>query len=251
VLVDGESIGDVDSYTFHNVTSDHTIEAVFAAQTHTITARAWFGDLQIDGFVICSGGFTQDDPASAKFFVAHGETVTFETKEAHPEFLVQRVQIDGVAQPKVEKSYTFKNVTEDHTVDLVLNDVVQTSDGGSGGGGSGFGCFISALGATGERTVTREPTRWDPSWMPRMTGEVILCLLCALGIFAVGSHTWWHEWRRGIARGVSSRGQTGDMGATGTGERRCGDAARAGLSSRPQGLLAQTGLFNNPRRIGK
>src|SRR5205814_1561658 len=40
VLVDGVSVGAVTSYTFSNVTADHTIAATFAITTHTITASA-------------------------------------------------------------------------------------------------------------------------------------------------------------------------------------------------------------------
>ena len=38
VLVDGTSVGAVSSYTFTNVTQNHTIQASFAINTHTITA---------------------------------------------------------------------------------------------------------------------------------------------------------------------------------------------------------------------
>ena len=38
VLVDGVSVGAVTSYTFTNVTANHTIAASFAINTYTITA---------------------------------------------------------------------------------------------------------------------------------------------------------------------------------------------------------------------
>src|SRR4030095_7573654 len=40
VLVDGSSVGAVSSYTFTNVTANHTIAASFAIDTYTITASA-------------------------------------------------------------------------------------------------------------------------------------------------------------------------------------------------------------------
>ena len=40
VLVNGVSVGAVTSYTFTNVTQNHTIQASFAINTHTITATA-------------------------------------------------------------------------------------------------------------------------------------------------------------------------------------------------------------------
>ncbi len=36
VLVDGSSVGAVSSYTFNNVTSNHTISASFMIKTHTM-----------------------------------------------------------------------------------------------------------------------------------------------------------------------------------------------------------------------
>ena len=38
MLVDGSSVGAVTTYTFTNVTADHTIAASFAINTYTITA---------------------------------------------------------------------------------------------------------------------------------------------------------------------------------------------------------------------
>jgi len=40
VLVDGVSVGAVTSYTFSNVTANHTISATFAINTYTLTASA-------------------------------------------------------------------------------------------------------------------------------------------------------------------------------------------------------------------
>src|SRR5439155_21556898 len=40
VLVDGVSVGAVSSYTFNNVTANHTIAASFAVDVKTITASA-------------------------------------------------------------------------------------------------------------------------------------------------------------------------------------------------------------------
>ncbi len=43
VLVDGASVGAVSSYTFNNVTANHTISASFTANSYTITASAGTG----------------------------------------------------------------------------------------------------------------------------------------------------------------------------------------------------------------
>ena len=43
VTVDGTSVGAVSSYTFSNVTANHTISATFSVRTYTITASAGTG----------------------------------------------------------------------------------------------------------------------------------------------------------------------------------------------------------------
>ena len=57
VLVDGASVGAVSSYTFPNVTADHTIDASFELDTFTITASAGAGgSISPSGAVVVSYG---------------------------------------------------------------------------------------------------------------------------------------------------------------------------------------------------
>ena len=47
MLVDGASVGAVSSYTFISVTADHTIDASFAINTHTLTTSAVDGSITL------------------------------------------------------------------------------------------------------------------------------------------------------------------------------------------------------------
>src|SRR6185503_11201545 len=81
VVVDGSSVGAQTSFTFNNVTANHTISASFAINTFTITASAGSG-----GTISPSSGFH-----------------------------VANVLVDGASQGAVT-SFTFNNVTANHSI---------------------------------------------------------------------------------------------------------------------------------------
>src|SRR5439155_720096 len=64
VLVDGSSVGAVTSYTFTNVTANHTIDATFALANHTITASAG-----ANGAISPSGAVSVTDGGSQSFTI--------------------------------------------------------------------------------------------------------------------------------------------------------------------------------------
>src|SRR5205814_3106797 len=99
VLVDGVSVGAVTSYTFSNVTADHTIAATFALTTHTVTASAG-----ANGSISPSGGVSVND-----------EIGTASRRAPAEHYHVADVLVDGVSVGAVT-SYTFSNVTADHTI---------------------------------------------------------------------------------------------------------------------------------------
>ena len=100
VLVDGASVGAVTSYTFSNVTANHTISATFAAATtYTITATAG-----ANGSISPSGAVSVNSGASQAF------TITPATG-----YQVSAVLVDGTSVGAVT-SYTFSNVTANHTI---------------------------------------------------------------------------------------------------------------------------------------
>jgi len=110
VLVDGTNnttAVSAGSYTFTNVTADHTISVSFKQQavpTYTITASAGTnGTISPTGAVSVSQG--HDQPF----------TIT-----PNPNYLIDEVLVDGVsnASAKASGSYTFTNVTADHTISV-------------------------------------------------------------------------------------------------------------------------------------
>jgi hypothetical protein len=103
VLVDGSSVGAVPSYTFTDVTADHTIAASFALKTYTITASAGSG-----------GTIT---PAGAVSVACAGSQVFAITATAG--YAVSDVLVDGVSVGAV-RSYTFANVTTNRTISVTF-----------------------------------------------------------------------------------------------------------------------------------
>ena len=99
VRVNGVSVGAVTSYTFTNVTRNHTIQASFAINTHTITATA---------------GANGSISPSGTVMVNHGSSRTF-TISAGTNYHVEDVRVNGVSVGAVT-SYTFTNVTRGHEI---------------------------------------------------------------------------------------------------------------------------------------
>ena len=110
IKVDGGSIGAVATYTFTNVTASHTIEASFAINQHTITATAGS-----NGTITPSGSVTVDDGGSWTF------TITPNTG-----YRISDVEVDGGVLG-VTRSYTFSNVTSDHTISATFKEIQVVS----------------------------------------------------------------------------------------------------------------------------
>ncbi|WP_273397590.1 S-layer homology domain-containing protein [Thermophilibacter mediterraneus] len=105
------ALSDNGTYTFTNVTAGHTISASFrstggtATTYHTITASAGEG-----GSISPSGRVTVANHGSRSFSIAADEGWT-----------VQNVIVDGVnVGPR--GSYTFSDVTEDHTISVTFTE---------------------------------------------------------------------------------------------------------------------------------
>src|SRR5207237_636820 len=100
VLVDGSSVGAVGTYTFSNVTANHTIAASFTVAVETITATAGTGgDISPSGAVSVNCGSNQ--------------TFTITPDGCHH---INDVLVDGVSVGAVA-SYTFNSVTANHTIE--------------------------------------------------------------------------------------------------------------------------------------
>ena len=122
VTVDGSSIGAVTTYTFTNVSDDHTIAATFI-QAHTITATA--GE---NGNISPAGDVTVNDGSDQTFTITPEE-----------DYGIVDVEVDGSSVGAVE-TYIFTNVIADHTIEARFTGVPITQ---GGGGGDGGGCFIA------------------------------------------------------------------------------------------------------------
>jgi hypothetical protein len=106
VNVDGSWIGPKTTYTFTNVTAPHTIDASFEINQHTITATAGSG-----GTITPSGPVKVDDGGSLTL------TIT-----ANTGYRISDVEVNGTMLG-VTKSYTFSNVTSDHTISATFKQM--------------------------------------------------------------------------------------------------------------------------------
>jgi len=127
VLVDGESQGPVDTYTFLTDTMSqgaHTIRAIFAdPDFHTITVTVGDG-----------GTLSPSGDESGKVKVSSGEDQTFEImpSECHQ---VKDIIVDDISVGNKISSYTFPNITADHTLKVSFEKIpyVIELDPGEGG----------------------------------------------------------------------------------------------------------------------
>jgi uncharacterized protein (TIGR02145 family)/uncharacterized repeat protein (TIGR02543 family) len=111
VTVDGASKGVMTSYTFSNVTANHTVSATFQIATvqRTITASAG-----ANGTISPSGSVTVNSGASQTFTISPNSG-----------YQVSAVTVDGASLGAIT-SYTFSNVTASHTITATF---VQQSAG--------------------------------------------------------------------------------------------------------------------------
>ncbi|MFN3554372.1 MAG: InlB B-repeat-containing protein [Bacteroidales bacterium] len=142
VMVDGEDVGAVASYTFENVASDHTLTATFEALVYTITASAGPG-----------GSISPDGDVQ----VAWGSDPTF-TITPDPGYAIATVMVDGEDVGAVA-SYTFENVASDHTLTATFEALVYTISASAGPGGvvSPDGQVEVAWGEEQTFTITPDP----------------------------------------------------------------------------------------------
>ncbi len=117
VVVDGQSQGPITSYTFSNVSADHTISATFVQNTFdiTVTAGANGSITPGTGSGNCGGNATYNITPDACYSIAD-------------------VVVDGVSQGAIN-SYTFINVSAAHTISatFVLNTYDITVTAGANG----------------------------------------------------------------------------------------------------------------------
>jgi hypothetical protein len=99
VRVDGVSVGTVTSYTFSNVSANHTISTNFVIDTYDITASA-----EGNGTISPSGVTSVDHGGSLSF------VITPDTNHH-----IDNVLVDGQSHG-ITSSYTFNNVVDPHNI---------------------------------------------------------------------------------------------------------------------------------------
>ena len=138
VTVDGSSVGAVGTYTFSNVTANHTISASFTANptTYAITASAGSG-----GTISPSGNVTVNRGTNRAF------TIT-----PNSGYSISGVTVDGSSVGAVG-TYTFSNVTANHTISasFTANPTTYAITASAGSGGT--------ISPSGNVTVNRGTNR--------------------------------------------------------------------------------------------
>ncbi len=99
VFVDGVPIGAITTYTFTNVTANHTIVAIFSSNTYTITADAGTG-----GSISPSGVLSANYGGNATFSIT-----------PNAGYMTTDVKVDGISRGAMT-TYTFANITTSHII---------------------------------------------------------------------------------------------------------------------------------------
>jgi hypothetical protein len=110
VLVDGVSTGAITTYTFTNITADHSIEVIFAINTYTITTEAGTG-----GAISPSGALSANCGGNATFSITPNTGYT-----------TTDVKVDGVSRGAVT-TYTFSNITTSHIISAIFGALPLSS----------------------------------------------------------------------------------------------------------------------------
>jgi hypothetical protein len=119
VMIDGTSIGAVNSYTFSNVIAGHTITAAFSVKKYAINASAGIG-----GSISPLGSTS----------INHGANQIF-TITPSAGYSIVDVTVDGVSQGVIS-SYAFNNVTANHTISATFKTNSFTIGSSASAGGT-------------------------------------------------------------------------------------------------------------------
>jgi hypothetical protein len=113
VLVDGESVGAVETYTFENVRDDHAIEAVFEKFTYEVVATA--GE---NGTITPEGTQTVECGDDIQF--------TFTPDEGYgvDQVTVDGAPVDVIGSPDTtDKTYNLEDIRDNHAIDATFKQV--------------------------------------------------------------------------------------------------------------------------------
>ena len=147
VVVEGTSVGAVTSYTFTNVTVNHTITASFAINVYTITASS-------------EGGTTVSPSGATPVNYGADQTFTFHGDDCH---YVEAVIVDGGGSQTSDSTYAFTNVQANHTLSIVAGwklERIYTSAGPGGAvlpSSAPFGFLEVPCGLSQALTIVADP----------------------------------------------------------------------------------------------
>ena len=113
VLVDGQSQGIIYTYTFENVTSDHTIEATFAEKT----------EFKITINCDQNGNITPNDITNME----KGTSQTF-TLSPNDGFVVKEVRVNGIRVLVENNQFTVENIQSDMIIEVSFEKQAQQGD---------------------------------------------------------------------------------------------------------------------------
>ncbi len=109
VLIDGNPVDSINSFTFYNITSDHSIAVTFKKIEFTITASC-----DNNGTISPQGNIT----------VEYGDTLQFQITP-NIGYEVDEVLIDGSSVDSIN-SFTFYNITDNHTITVTFKKIKFT-----------------------------------------------------------------------------------------------------------------------------
>jgi hypothetical protein len=141
VQVDGASVGAPTSYTFTNVQTIHTISATFTLDVYTVTAAA-----DVNGSITPSGATTLNRGASQTYTISPNQG-----------YQVLNVIVDGASMGAIT-SYTFTNISANHTINAYFKGITYTITASAGTGGSISPLGIATLNIGASQTYTITPT---------------------------------------------------------------------------------------------
>ena len=111
------------SYTFNNMTADHTVEVVTEPPSYKIDTKLT-GKGTITGVTGSNGG----SGSIAEISQGSNKTITWSAAEG---YYVSSVKVDGVAQTISNMSgdsYTFNNISDNHSVEVVTTEIKYKID---------------------------------------------------------------------------------------------------------------------------
>ena len=119
VFIDGAYAGAITSYTFSNITADHTLTATFVRDSYTVTATAGEG-----GSITPAG--------ESEVLCGDSQSYTIIPEEG---WYIATLTVDG-EQQTAQNSWTFSDVRGDHTIAVTFGHYSYTVTATAGEGGS-------------------------------------------------------------------------------------------------------------------